>query len=124
MNEARGSNPAFAFEDANNQNAEHKFATVNELRSLWERNSSSDGKIADVTTVRSCKTDMTGQMRKTQDAGVMLVGNRAANSELVVDPTVCVNAAARVIFAVDDAASAVAVKGPIPIMDAMEMRKK
>jgi len=124
MNEARGSDPVFAFEDANNQNDEHKFAIVNELRSLWERNSSSEGKIADVTTVRSCKTDMTGQTRKTHDAGVMFVGNKAANSELVVVPTVCVNAADKVIFAADDAASAAGVNGPIPIMDAMEMRKK
>jgi len=54
----------------------------------------------------------------------MVVGNKAANSELVVMPTVCVSAADKVIFAAVDVASAAGFNGPIPIMDAIEIRKK
>lgn len=90
-NDAIGKFPTDAFEEANNQAEENRFAMVRELKSDCFRISSSPGNKADMVTVSNCKTAMSGHTKKTKLAGVTNVGKELANTEFVVGPTVFIS---------------------------------
>jgi hypothetical protein len=115
--DARGSFPACALDEANNQAEEHKLAKVKALKSSCVRISSSLGSKADIDNVINCKKAISGHTKNTKLAGVTKVGNKAANAALLVGPTVLVRTE-------DNVASEPGVIGPIPIMDAILIRPK
>lgn len=90
-----GRSPSMARLDTSSQAEEATFATASAERSRCD-SAGSPGLSADIVTVNSCTSAITGHTRKTGVGGVMSVGKKAAKAELVVGPTLRDRKAARV----------------------------